>query len=204
VEQGTSLCFTELDIDGSLGEAQSLERLIDAPWFERLEKLCCRPHSVELTRALTRAFFRGTNLKSLHLRECPAGDALLGALARSPLAGRIEELFPGRCGITDSGLVALLERDKFPALKRLSIHGNRVTDYGLRRLAAAPLLANLDMLGLLSLVDLSENGLRHLAESPHLGRIAELNLEWRFRDTPAGHRLRERLGARARFIKLPR
>ena len=70
------------------------------------------------------------------------GDAGVAALAERGGLESVQDLWLGRVGLTDVGLDAILAADP-PCLTDLDLGGNQLTDDGVRRLVASPLMSRL-------------------------------------------------------------
>ena len=87
------------------------------------------------------------------------GDEGFAELLASPYLGRLEELAVGNNDLGDDAIAALCARaTAFPALTRLRIENNPITDAGLRRLCDSPLATRLRRVGIWGRHRLSDDG----------------------------------------------
>jgi uncharacterized protein (TIGR02996 family) len=121
--------------------------------------------------------------EGLHLYQTAITDAAARALADSPRSTCLTTLNLMLTGVGNVGLDALIQSPHLGALRNLTI-GLRVTDPGVRALAATPASSRLRRLDLSYNRQLGVAGAEALAASEHLMNLQELGL----RDTRIGPR----------------
>lgn len=98
------------------------------------------------------------------------------ALMESPLLSRIRELDLCSCLLGNGGLVMLARARQLAHLEVLDLGFNDLTDQGLKTLADAAHLENLRALSLNDNRQIGTPGMRALADSPHLANLRSLDL----------------------------
>jgi Ran GTPase-activating protein (RanGAP) involved in mRNA processing and transport len=106
------------------------------------------------------------NLKVLDLSSTQLHARGVRALATSPTLGHLTRLILNYSRVGDEGIIALAARDQ-PSLRRLDLRSCGITVQGVRALAQAPWLGQLEGLDL-SNNPLSEQGRRMLYEAETL------------------------------------
>jgi uncharacterized protein (TIGR02996 family) len=137
-------------------------------------------------------------LTRLHLDGNQLGDAGVAALAEGPTPAALRVLYlqDAECG--SAGAKALAAAAKFSQLRKLFFHGrNRIGNAGVRALAASPHLGRLAELRL-EPGPLSAAAARALAGSPHLAGLGLLVLDGNVSEE-ARRILRAGLGQRVHF-----
>ena len=143
-----SAALKALDVSKTQLTARALLTL-SASWPQLRELRVDQLQSPGLTEALSQ-------LPTLHqLRQLSAwgcalrGDALSRALLQSAAPLPLVELNLGKNALDDEALLPLLQRpEQLPALRRLTLYHNPITSRTYEALAASPLLAQLEELGL--------------------------------------------------------
>lgn len=122
-----------------------LDVLAQNPAMAQLEELDLVPHALELVeeeqsyldlrsiQAITGESSRLTNLQTLRLRQCSAGDAGIRSLVGWSGFSRLRVLDLVYGEVTDEG-ASLLANAGLVHLKRLDLSGNSLTEVGVRRL----------------------------------------------------------------------
>jgi hypothetical protein len=150
----------------------------------RLEELDLRAEDGEAAQTLLSSPHL-QQLKRIHI--IPLGDAGCAALARTPLISRFIGGFgPQRfdinlssCGVTPAGLAALLGSPHLPPTFEINLEQNPLGDEGAALLAAHPTLARITNL---AFDELTLDGVRALATSPHLHNVRSIYLSHDERD----------------------
>lgn len=126
-----------------------------------------------------RALARGpilASLRSLNVsRSGGMQDAGLRELLRSPHLAGLRRLELSECSLKSRVMKALAEYP-WEGLDRLDLSSNDLTAAGVRHLAGAPRLAALRSLDLSANHNLGDDGMKALAQSPHLRNLCDLDL----------------------------
>ncbi len=163
---------------------QALLQAHKPSWSARLAGLACewtyRRGLVEAVSINASAFLeRGAELfrhgPIRRVRFIEAGRCL-AQLVESPLLGKIREI--DLCGsyLGNGGINLLARARQLTRLEVLHLGFNELTDQGLRALAEIPHLANVRELYLNDNKQLGTPGIRALADSPYLARLRLLDL----------------------------
>lgn len=159
--------------------------LAQSPSLSRLRVL-----SLRFSRAITDAAVADlaaspylARLEGLDFGQTAITDAAAQALATSPRSACLTTLGMDLTGVGNAGLEALIQSPHLSALRNLTI-GSRITDPGVRVLAAAPVSSRLRSLNLSFNRQLGVAGAEALAASEHLTNLEELDL----RETRIGDR----------------
>jgi uncharacterized protein (TIGR02996 family) len=174
------------------------QRLPPTPIGDEVAAALARSPNLSQLRVLSLRFSRGITdaavaaLAASPYLACSEGldfgqtaitDAAAQALAGSPRSACLTTLGMDLTGVGNAGLEALIQSPHLGALRSLTI-GSRVTDPGMRVLAAAPASSRLRSLDLARNRQLGVAGAEALAASEHLTNLEDLNL----RDTRIGDR----------------
>lgn len=144
-------------------------------------------------------FSKLTELKKLNFNFCYVGNASAAALARNTMP-HLTELGLRCCNLTQQGIATLasatglpslrvldlgsnhgaheLVAASFPNLEELDISHQRITDTQLAALIESPSFQNLRRLNLNSIHGLTSRGIETLAQSPFLGQLESLSVQF--------------------------
>ena len=143
-------------------------------------------------------FSKRTELKNLNFNFCYVGNATAAALARNTMP-HLAELGLRCCNLTQQGIATLasaslpslrvldlgsnhgaseLVAASFPNLEELDLSHQRITDLQLAALIDSPSFQNLRRLNLNSIHGLTSRGIETLAQSPFLGQLQSLCIQF--------------------------
>jgi uncharacterized protein (TIGR02996 family) len=141
--------------------------------------------------------------KLVDLRLLHCDDVALALLADAPILDRLAELHvthsaPPNGEITVNGWRTLVSSPRLKNLSRLRVFQCELTDDKLRALAESPHLGNLAYLGMGNNDAVTEDGLATLADSPHLAalRVVWYGLDHREKSGAQAHLIRRRFAGR--------
>src|SRR5262249_50330786 len=115
------------------------------------------------------------SLHALDLTSIHFGDLGLRSLMRSPHLSGLRRLDLTNNPFSPSAFKAIADRP-WPALESLSLAETDLTPAGLRHLTGSPNCPALRSLNLCANSEFGDDGVRELAESPHLGALIDLNV----------------------------
>lgn len=172
---------------------EALSRLFAAPFLEELTTLTVTntPLGAQSAQALATPG-RLDALTRVTLRGCDITADTLEVLLRAPWAARLEQLdlsgfehpmdarrivraTPNLMG--DEGVQLVASASHMRSLERLLIHRGELHDTSLIALSRAEHLSSLRTLELVGNRGISDSGLAHLADSPHLSDLQRLHLK---------------------------
>jgi uncharacterized protein (TIGR02996 family) len=167
--------LTALSLDSTSMRAEDVRVLAESPHLGALDELSLLtgPLRGEEVRPLAGAPLWG-RLRRFHLSGCDLGPGGLRSLLEAP-APRLVGLSLSFCRLREEGVAALAASPLLAGLEELGLDGNDVGPAGARALARSPHVAGLRALSL-HVHRLGDEGLQELAASPHLRRLQSLDL----------------------------
>jgi uncharacterized protein (TIGR02996 family) len=159
-----------------------LRELAHSPRLGRLCRLCLSPYfgggAFRPEDWATLAASPHLRLSRLQLSHCDAGEPLLDLLRSPGLSGIRDLAIVGEWRIGNGLVESLTGQHRLPNLTALSLSGCHITERGVRRLAASPVLTQLAALDLSTNDRFGPGALQALLASPHLSeRLGRLDLD---------------------------